>query len=888
MKTRCFKSIAGFVSAHPWKIVVAALLLTVFSAVYASLTLKLNANQDDLVSRDLDYSRRYLDFLDEFGDEEYLYVVVESEGNPERAKRFISSLAGRLHGIDGLSQVIWKIENPVLEKNFLLYLTTDQLTTLKGMLTEGAFSAKNIASWHSFAELISALTSKVREPVSKDDEGKLSQGFTFIDSMLDNISAALAGGKTSGAGLESVFFGGDETFDSDGYYRNGDLYLIMIMPDKDFTTMSVIEKPLADIRAAIKQTKSESDFADISAGLTGRPVLSADEMQTSDRDTTRATLLAIVLVGMLFVLFFGSFSRPMLAMTSLIMGISWTFGLVSVVYGTLNILSIVFTLILIGASIEYAIHIVARYQEYLSESGEIDSSIAKALATSGRADLTSALTTSAAFLTIMWTDFTALAQLGFIAASGILLCLTSMLIVLPAMIIIRDRRRAPMDLKKVKPFAMPYLSFAYRKTWVLGIAALILSVVAVVFAPKTGFDNNLLNLQADGLESVKYEHIIMEKSSETTWFARAVTESAQKSHELAKEFEMRPSVRKVDDVERIVPEHQLAKIQIIEGIAPAFANLLFSPLSGELDAAALSSSLTDLSDNLMLLQNEAFKAGRADAVEELDKFGAKASDLAAAISSASSEEVKRVAALQENFFKDLHNSIEILASGMDPTTISEKDLPADILRRFVSPKGRYSMFIYPKEDIWDPVALEHFVSDIRSVHPEVFGTPISVYESAKMMRETFLRSAILAFVVIFVLVLIDFRSVKSAVMAVSPLAIGLLWLLGGMGFFGIPFNMANFFAIPILIGIGVDFGVHMVHRLRLEKSLSAMTSSTAKAVVLTALTNAIGFGAMVIASHRGIASLGKIMAIASAACLAATMIVLPSIAKAFNYGNRSR
>ncbi|HQC51454.1 MAG TPA: hypothetical protein PKW68_06625, partial [bacterium] len=122
MKTRCFKSIAGFVSAHPWKIVVAALLLTVFSAVYASLTLKLNANQDDLVSRDLDYSRRYLDFLDEFGDEEYLYVVVESEGNPERAKRFISSLAGRLHGIDGLSQVIWKIENPVLEKNFLLYL----------------------------------------------------------------------------------------------------------------------------------------------------------------------------------------------------------------------------------------------------------------------------------------------------------------------------------------------------------------------------------------------------------------------------------------------------------------------------------------------------------------------------------------------------------------------------------------------------------------------------------------------------------------------------------------------------------------------------------------------------------------------------------------------
>ena len=84
MKSRCFKSIAGFVSAHPWKIILAALLLTVFSGVYASFTLKLNANQDDLVSGDLDYSKRYLDFLKEFGDEEYLYVVVRPREIPRR------------------------------------------------------------------------------------------------------------------------------------------------------------------------------------------------------------------------------------------------------------------------------------------------------------------------------------------------------------------------------------------------------------------------------------------------------------------------------------------------------------------------------------------------------------------------------------------------------------------------------------------------------------------------------------------------------------------------------------------------------------------------------------------------------------------------------------
>ena len=205
--------------------------------------------------------------------------------------------------------------------------------------------------------------------------------------------------------------------------------------------MEVIAAPLERIRQIIDETKA--DFPGVDAGLTGRPVLAADEIATSDRDMRRATILAIVLVGALFIFFFRSISRPLLAMGSLIMGIAWTFGLVALVFGTLNILSIVFTLILIGASIEYAIHLVARYQEELAKGKKIENSMAQALATSGRADLTSAFTTAAAFCTIMWTDFTALAQLGFIAASGILLCLAAMLIVLPAMIVLRDRRRTP-------------------------------------------------------------------------------------------------------------------------------------------------------------------------------------------------------------------------------------------------------------------------------------------------------------------------------------------------------------------------------------------------------------------------------------------------------------
>lgn len=884
MRDAFFKMISKLCARHPWKVIALALVLTIVSSFYAAFTIKLNANLDDLVSEDLDYHKRYLDFLEEFGDEEYLYVVVDATDDMTKAKQFVVSVAEKLKELDGLKQVIWKIDNPALEKNFLLYMSEQELNSLKGMLGSGPFGVRNVARWNSFAPLISALADRVARPVSTKDEQELSKGFTFIDGLFEDMEASLQGVDKYESRLQSLFFGGEDTFDTDGYYRNGDLLFIMIMPDKDFSTMEVIERPLKEIRMVISDVKEK--FPGIDAGLTGRPVLAADEIATSDKDMKRATTIAIILVGLAFVLFFRSLSRPGLAMLSLVMGIAWTFGFVALFYGTLNILSIVFTLILIGASVEYAIHFVARYQEELAESGEIGISITKSLATAGRANLTSAFTTAAAFLTIIFTDFEALSQLGIIAASGIVLCLISMSIVLPAMIMVRDRMRAPMDLKNVKSFTLSFISPLYKRPWVLGLFSIVLTVALVPFISQVSFDNNLLNLQAAGLESVEYENLIIEKSSETTWFARSIADSIGDSHEKAKQFASLSSVRKVDDVERILPENQAAKIKIVRRIAPSFKNLRFSKPSEKIDSSSLESSLLKLKISVDRLLEQAFSSGRIDAVDELGKFSSRIEKLLEALSKADDVQISRLGHLQQAFFEDIHKNMQILASGMRPGRIGLADLPSDLVSRFVSMKGRYALFIYPEDNIWDPDALEKFITDIKGIDPNVLGTPIEVYESGKLMRNTFKRSAVFAFIVICILVLIDFRSIKSALLAITPLTIGMLWLFGFMGLFKIPFNMANFFAIPILIGIGVDFGVHMVHRLRSEQSLSAMTTSTTRGVVLTAITNAVGFGAMVLAAHRGIASLGQIMAIGATACLLAALVALPPLAKKLNWGRK--
>ncbi|MFA4874510.1 MAG: MMPL family transporter, partial [bacterium] len=497
MRIKFFKFLARLATHHPRKIVAAAIALTIACGIFAAFKIKLNANLDDLVSMKLDYHRRYIEFLKEFGDEEYLYIVADAEKDLPRAKQFLEALGKRLKGNPSLKQVIWKIENPALERNFLLYLTPEQLKVLSTMTTKGPFAARTIASWDGFAPMFGALASRIGGPVSTEDEAELATGFTFIDGLLGDMTAAIEQGTPYRSRLQALFFGDGETFDPDGFLKNGSLLFMLIMPEKDYATAAVIEKPLRDIRAALAETRAA--FPDIDAGLTGRPVLSADEMETSNRDMTVATILALVLVAAIFIAFFRGVARPLSAVATLIMGITWTFGFVALAVGTLNILSSVFALLLIGASIEYSIYIVARYEEELSRSGNPAAAVERTLTTTGMANVTSALTVAAAFLTLLWTDFLALSQLGIISAMGIVFCLTAMLVVLPALLVIQDSRRSAAELERVRSFDLPQIKPFYKRPALLVAAAAIITAALAPWISRISFDNNLLNLQARGL-----------------------------------------------------------------------------------------------------------------------------------------------------------------------------------------------------------------------------------------------------------------------------------------------------------------------------------------------------------------------------------------------------
>lgn len=419
---------------RPYAVLIAAIALAAISAWYAATSLTLNANTDDLVGRDRPFMQKYRAFLDEFGDLEYIFVVVERTGDEARTHAAVDAITARLRTIPDLPEVYSTIEPDDQLRLATRSMSEDELADLA--TSAEAFPALLTGDADLvLREAILRLQELVRTGarISEREQERLGASAVY----LLNVMASANEGSPSQSEL-AFLLGKDqkrEYFTSD----TGRYYFINIMSEKDYGTLSVVEEPLRRIRAALDDLRSE--FPDVNIGLTGKPVLQADEMATTNVDMTRAAILAFVLCAALFMISFGGFWKPLLAVIAFACGGAWTYGFATLTIGQLNLLSIVFMLVLIGVGMDYGVHLLARYREY-RESDDVRSSIGAAILHAGRGNLTGALTSSIVFFMALLTSFQGLRELGLIAGAGLLLCVIAMTLVLPALLVISDRRRS--------------------------------------------------------------------------------------------------------------------------------------------------------------------------------------------------------------------------------------------------------------------------------------------------------------------------------------------------------------------------------------------------------------------------------------------------------------
>jgi hopanoid biosynthesis associated RND transporter like protein HpnN len=892
-----FRVIARF----PLLIVSLSLILSAVSILYTRDNLEFLTGRDDLMPKNSKFHRDYRDYRQEFGDQEEIVVVIESE-NPEKAGRFGSNLYDRLSKRrDVFREVFYPNGLPFFQKNGLLFMPYDDLVALSENLVKAGPVLKELSVSPSVQTLFSSLTSQMDSymatapgaPGSQEQLASLSFMLEKLGSGFDQFTKP-DGGAFS---LDSFFLGSGSDGAESQLAKAARMQIITILPVKDSGSFVPAEKAIAVVRAEIKKIAADPTLAGVTAGLTGVPVLEYEEMATSQRDIALATILSVVMTVILLLFAFRGIVNAFAAMVSLLVAIALSFGMATLVVGHLNILSMVFAIMLIGIGIEYGIQIVLRYQEEQLKGHLRLESLKTALNRNIWAIVMAAATVAAAFLTFVFTDFKGVAELGIIAAIGIAICVLVTFTVLPAMLVIpikygKKNRKIPAVSEVSSGVPLSSQSSSIRrviKTVLFGYPRIVLALTTLLCLlslyplSHVVFDYNLMNLQAKGLESVTYAYKLMKSSENSGYFAVAVAGSPEEAVARTKALEALPTVNHVVSIASFIPEDQDRKLAVLADLRAKLADIKPAPYEEDLQVMELPAVFEKFRETVerfvQRLEREKLPQAKtaAEFLKTLDRFFAtleKEKDQNA---------LGMLRDFQGNLLEELPEKIASLKSTLNAASVTAADIPKELRSRFVGSTGKYLLQIAPKNEIFDREPLEAFLTDVRKVEPNATGEPVMVYESMTIMRDSYRGAFLYAFLAIVFILLITFRSVRYSLIGLVPLVVGVLFMVSGMWLFGINFNSANIIVMPLVLGIAVDSGIYIINRYRREgeTGYEVIISSTGRGVFYNTLTIMISFGALMVARHQGVFSIGAIMTLGMVACQIAFIITLPAVLALF-------
>ena len=875
--------LASVILRGRWIVLSVATLLAAAGAILAATRLQLDADTNSLIEPSRPFMQRYRQYLAQFGDQEHIYVAIDSRGDAAAAQAAADAIGGALETLPGLTAVLWRISVPeqwTLAPRAMPDRDLDGLVLAAGALPVLAASPDAAAVLaHADAEL-GRLTSG---GLSMGDDERARIGAAAV--MLASAVVPSAEGSLART-MEPQYLRSD----------TGKMLFVEISPRKDFTSLSTIEGTLAEIRRTLAEIAPR--HPNVAIGLTGKPVLQADELATTNSDMTRGSLLATAVIAVMAAIVFRSVTRPVLTVVAFALAFGWTYGLTTLMVGRLNLLSLVFMLVLVAAGLDYGIHLLIRYID-CRRTMRAQPAIAAMLRSVTVPTWTGALTSAGTFLLALLTDFGGLRELGIIAGVGLLMCALSMTVVLPALLAVTEGRRDGQGGSAVPPAegvasmqgaagmggetapdsglaAEPIRRAAWRGRagWTVAASAFALVILAAM-VPYTRFESNLLKLQAEDLDSVRWERRLLEDSVSASWFAASTPSSQEAALALIGRAKAEPRVAQVRSAFDLVlpdtPERESMRARIAAAASAAHA----SPGARALTATDVG-GVADRLSRLLLLSSMGGAETQARAKATLEPLVRHLRELESALRNPSTAAAARQGA------EAARERASIAARGLiaGASCPLRDALPAAIRGKFAAPDGTLCVMLFPAADVWEFEPMQAFVGAIRAIDPDVTGVPITQYESMVDMGAAFTLMSWGSLGLVAILVWIDFRSFRATAACLFALCLGLAWTLGILAAIGIPLNMANFFGIPMLIGLGVDSAVHIVHRSR-EMGHAHALGSTRLAVGLASATTAIGFGTLCLAHHQGLQSLGWLMVIGSACCFAAAALTLPAVLEAY-------
>ena len=632
--------------------------------------------------------------------------------------------------------------------------------------------------------------------------------------------------------------GGFKIDTSSGYYLSVDgTHLLMlarpVKPPQDIDFDKLLFSELDRIE---KEIKKDTRYNDIMVEYTGGYPIALGDATMIRGDLNRTLTIALVLVLLLFYLVFRRYSFLFFVGPCLNLGILWTLGFAGFALGHLNMVTAAFGAILAGLGIDYSIHFYNGFLGEVFRGERLEAALENTFTTTGAGILTAALTNSVAFFSMVFTQFTGLSELGIIGGFGILLTLLSNFMVLPSVIVRYMKIRG----EKVRYLDIPTFGtgrlgeFVVKKRRGILVSAVIVTLLMAVFALRVGFETDANKLRPKDNPAL----LVQEKISKVfSGSAPEVIVTAEGS-----------------DLEKVLVVSEEAAVMIQR-----------YPQIGWVEGPeGLLPSLKRQGENIERAKRLDLERARADLRRSLIRNG-----------------------FITDPFLPFMESLERFSRGeAEPVTYDGiRGTPVEgMIKKYISHTGDtwyVSLFAYPKSGQWEKDIDRGLVGSLKALSPGVSVANITmvIAELKGIITRDFAVATIISALGVLAILVVRFREVRGVVFCMISLFVGVLWMVGCMGLFGIPMNFANIVVFPMVIGFGIDNNTHLYHRFkeRRREGVVAMLSFTGRAVIISSLTSLVGFGSLIVSRYGGLKSIGVLAMIGLTLCLVTALFVLPAL-----------
>jgi len=846
---------------HCYAVIVVAALLSGLLGWYTVNYVGINTNTEDMLSDELQWRVAYTDFKHAFPYFSDTVVVVIDAATPDLAFDSAARLRARLEAdTANFSDVFYPQDDDFFRYNQLLYATTEDLEGLADKLSSAQALLGRMSANPGLAGMLELLTDvavSAHGPVPAQARELLVAVQQALDEVAVDNHLAMSW-QTLMTGQES----------------EQSRVIFTVTPRLDFATLL----PASTAIESLRQIIDESGYANhpyVQVRLTGGAALGYDELRSVIRGAESAGLLAFVMIVACLAIGLRSFALIVATLFTLLVGLVITASFATAVVGTLNMISVAFAVLYVGLGVDFAIHLALRYRELCAKNDK-SAAIQGATGHLGGSLMLCAVTTSIGFFAFMPTAYRGVAELGLISGVGMFVGLATSFTLLPALLqALPAPRIAPAsdDSRAFRPTSARQTRFVLR-------GALLSAVVAACALPFASFDLNPLHLNDPQAESVTTIDALAENGDQPLYDISVLVGSTAQLEQQRRELLALGSVAGVRSIFDLIPANQDEKLAIVDDLrwslgADDLQLAEAAPLDTGLIATAIATLIEALNAPAGETQASAHQSALAHSLRQLEQRLEALSK---------TDALAYLHKLEEKLMHHFPAQLRRLLDGLEAEAVDVSSLPDGLRARWIAADGRYRLEIKPTENLDDNANLARFVDTVRAITGDAAtGTPIINIEASRAVSAAFTQAFVSAAILIAGLLWLVLRRIRDVLVIIAPLALAGLLTTAASIALSMPFNFANIIALPLLLGIGVDSALHMFHRYTnpVGSATPLLATSTARAILFSALTTTASFGNLAFSPHAGTASMGVMLSIGLVATLLCTLIVMPALLAQF-------